>query len=166
MPTQKFSTLRTDIRNELRYLDYLVQQELHEFQRERSDPPTRTEVRAAGSIAHDFYSAVERIFKRIAVEVDGTVAEGAAWHRRLLGQMAATIPGVRPAVIDQELEDELHEYLRFRHLFRHVYGGELVWERFQERLTRMLSVHKKLGQRLDEFDEFLQALEEEFERES
>lgn len=60
MKTKKFSTLRTDIRNECRYLDYLVQQELHEFQQERSDPPTRTEIRAAGSIAHDFYGAIEQ----------------------------------------------------------------------------------------------------------
>lgn len=56
MTTQKLSSLRTDIQNELEYLDYLVQQELPDFQQNRSDPPTRIEIRAGGSIVHDFYS--------------------------------------------------------------------------------------------------------------
>ena len=101
-------------------------------------------VRARGSILHDSYNGVERVFLRIARELNGGVPRGEQWHRNLIGDMALEIPEVRPAVVDSSLANVLGEYLRFRHVFRNVYGGVLdtQW---------MASLEQRLPQTLAEF---------------
>ena len=94
-------------------------------------------LRARGSILHDFYNGVERVFVRIARELNGGVPRGDQWHRDLVDDMTLDIPEVRPAVIDRSLARTLGEYLRFRHVFRNVYGGVLEAE-------RMASLEKRL----------------------
>lgn len=91
--------------------------------------PSFLETRAAGSVLHDFYTGVEKIFKRIASRIDRDIPRGEDWHTELLSRMAIPISELRPAVISEELEERLSEYLRFRHLFRNIYGFELKWER-------------------------------------
>ena len=86
-------------------------------------------LRARASILHDFYTGVERVFVRLAEEINGGVPRGDNWHRQLLTDMAIAIPEVRPAVISGELADELAEFLRFRHVFRNVYGFVLQADR-------------------------------------
>ena len=81
--------------------------------------------RARGSILHDFYNGAERIFERIAAELNGGVPNAANWHQQLVADMALAIPGLRPAVIDDDLHNRLAEYRGFRHLFRNVYGSLL-----------------------------------------
>ena len=86
-------------------------------------------LRARGSMLHDFYTGVERVFVRLAEEINGGVPRGEQWHRQLLHDMAIAIPDVRPAVISSELERDLGEFLRFRHVFRNVYGFVLQADR-------------------------------------
>lgn len=59
---------------------------------------------------HSYYSGVERIFEDIARTVDGTIPDGADWHQRLLFQMSAEIPGIRPAVVDRKTRAGLDDY--------------------------------------------------------
>ena len=107
--------------------------------------PWRTgSLRARGSILHDFYNGVERVFVRIARELNGGVPRGDQWDRDLVDDMTLDIPEVRPAVIDQGLARTLGEYLRFRHVFRNVYGGVLEAE-------RMASLEKRLPETLAAF---------------
>ena len=108
-------------------------------------------VRARGSILHDFYNGVERVFLRIARELNGGVPRGDQWHRDLIGDMALAITEVRPAVIDDNLAEVLGEYLRFRHVFRNVYGGVLDAKRMatlEQRLPRTLAAFR---QRMEDF---------------
>lgn len=108
-------------------------------------------IRARGSMLHDFYNGVERIFVRIARELNGGVPRGEQWHRDLIDDMALAIPQVRPAVIDRDLANVLAEYLRFRHVFRNVYGGVLDPDRMaalEERLPETLAAFR---QRIDAF---------------
>lgn len=103
-------------------------------------------LRARGSILHDFYNGVERVFLRIARELNGGVPRGDQWHRDLLDDMTLEIAEVRPAVIDQDLARALGDYLRFRYLFRNVYGGVLDAERMaslEERLPETLAVFRQ-----------------------
>ena len=60
-------------------------------------------IRARGSMLHDFYNCVERVFLRIARELNGGVPRGEQWHRDLIDSMALEISGVRPAVVDRRL---------------------------------------------------------------
>ena len=105
-------------------------------------------LRARGSILHDFYNGVERVFLRIARELNGGVPRGDQWHRDLVDDMTLEIPEVRPAVIDQDLARALGDFLRFRHLFRNVYGGVLDAERMaslEERLPETLAAFRRAG---------------------
>ena len=108
-------------------------------------------VRTAGSIIHDLYCGIEKIFEKIAVGVDKNLPEGEDWHRELLLQMAKPLVGLRNGVISEELMRELKEFLRFRHLFRHIYGFELKWERIEPLCLRMESVVEKLKEEINRF---------------
>jgi hypothetical protein len=70
---------------------------------------------------HSFYGGLERLFELIATTVDGSLPQGANWHKLLLDQIAAEVPGVRPAVISEKIYKALDEYRGFRHVVRHVY---------------------------------------------
>jgi hypothetical protein len=89
----------------------------------------RTNIRIIESILHDFYTAIERIFCRVAEEMEGGLPNKRSWHISLLVEMSRSLEGVRPAVITPELRDNLQQYLEFRHLFRNIYGFELKVER-------------------------------------
>lgn len=157
MPTGKFVSLRADIQREQRNLDRLAD-EAQQLLADVPDQPTFRDIRAAGSILHDFYTAVERIFQRVATEVEGGLPSGLDWHTRLLLRMAAPVPDTRPLVISEPLKDNLGEYLRFRHLFRHLYGFELRWARCHELLADMPVIEGQLRHALDDFDRFLKSL--------
>ncbi len=103
-------------------------------------------LRARGSILHDFYSGIERVFVRIAEELNGGVPHGEQWHRQLVKDMSLEISGVRPAVIDEELARSLGDFRRFRHVFRNVYGFALEDERMrplEERLPAVLDAFRR-----------------------
>ena len=114
--------------------------------------------RSAGSILHDFYNCCERIFKKVAVEVNGGYEDAEKWHKALLFKMTIPIKGIRPAVITEELAAELDEYLSFRHVFRNIYGFELKGER----ITYLSGKFDKTAKRfITEIRRFLSFLEKE-----
>ena len=59
--------------------------------------------RAKGSILHDFYNGVERIFELITENINGKTTLNGQWHKRLLYQMTAEIKDIRPIVISNNL---------------------------------------------------------------
>lgn len=129
--------IKKEIAIELENLERLVN-EMEELTGRFSNEPDFIQTRAAGSILHDFYSGVENLFEKIAVNIDGELPEGDDWHKELLSQMGRSFEGIRGAVINEDLLGKLKEFLRFRHLFRNIYGFELKWNRF-EKLSRSLS---------------------------
>ena len=71
-------------------LDAMVQ-----LVRESANAPRGGDIyarRARGSILHDFYNGAERIFERIAAELNGGVPNVANWHQQLVADMALAIP--------------------------------------------------------------------------
>lgn len=113
-----------------------------------------------GSILHDFYCGVEKIFERIALALDSELPQGSDWHSQLLVRMGSEIEGIRPAVIDKLLQSQLREYLRFRHLFRNVYGFALEWGKLQGLVNSMPEMFKQFQSELSTFFNFLDALGE------
>jgi len=71
------------------------------------------------------------------VAADGGLPAGPDWHMQLLRRMAAGLPEVRPAGLDETLERALGELLRLRHLIRNVYGFELDWALMRPLADRM-----------------------------
>lgn len=138
--------LAAEIRGELASLALLEEQS--------AAAPRETDtfsLRARGSILHDFYNGIERVFVRIAEELNGGVPKGDQWHRQLLRDMSLEIPGLRLAVIDEDLERSLGDFLRFRHVFRNVYGFALEEQRMRPLEDRLPSVLGALRRQLDEF---------------
>ncbi len=144
-------SLKEDIQDQLASLARIAEeakQLLHRLPGE----PTFVEIRAAGSIVHDFYSGVERIFERIAVTLGpGLPVAGPGWHTVLLQSMETPAQGIRPAVIDHDLARQLLDYLRFRHLFRHSYGYELQWEKLRPLIEGLEGTLVMLREQIEQF---------------
>lgn len=150
MGARKFLLLKADIDREMAQVEHL----LEESRRDLSgvgEMPSRLEVRGVASVLHDFYSGVDRVFERIALELDGELPRGADWHSQLLNRMEEDVEGVRPQVLTPDLAERLRPYLRFRHLFRNIYGGQLRWERSTELLAEADEVWPLLKQQMQEF---------------
>ncbi len=125
-----FKILKAQIASELKNLWGLVEEAADITQREESN----INVRAGGSILHDFYSGVENIFHAIASDIDEKIPAGMSWHIELLNQMTLDVEGVRSAIVTKDTARMLEEYLRFRHLFRKRYGFELDWKSIKKLL--------------------------------
>ena len=75
----------------------------------------------------DIYSGFERIFERIANEIDGHIPRGSRWHKNLLEQMTE-IRSERPPVISENTYLLLENLLEFRHKVNNIYGRELKYD--------------------------------------
>ena len=71
---------------------------------------------------HNFYSAIEDIFKEINKIFETDIEQNISYHKDLLLRMKLDMPGFRPAFISTEVYNILSEILRFRHMFRHAYN--------------------------------------------
>ena len=153
-----FKVLKLSTEDEINKLE-LLDKEKNALLKRR---PSNYVVRAGGSILHDFYTGIEKIFESIAKEVDNRLPMGEEWHSELLHQMTLDIPGLRPQVITAKTEKKLREYLGFRHLFRKRYGFELDWQKLKKLLLGMSQIRSNLE---NEIGKFFEALNSLFQRE-
>lgn len=107
---------------------------------------------------HSFYTGLEHIFQLIAVELDGGVLGGPAWHSELLRQMTLDVPSVRPLVLRPQTAQELDEYCKFCHLIRHIYATNIAPSRIEQLVTKLPDLYTQLHQDLDAFLTFLDTL--------
>ena len=111
----------------------------------------------------EVYSGIERIFERIAREVDMHTPRGSRWHNDLLEQMAERQSG-RPPVIAQKTLLRLKELLDFRHKVNNIYGDELIYEKAEEHAKPIRDLFATLSEELDMFIDFLPETEGTHER--
>lgn len=127
-----------------------------EAQRRLSGDPNDPGAQAMAGVAlHAWYTGFEAILERVARELDGSVPSGDRWHRDLLYQGSAEVPGVRQAVFDPADVHELTQLLAFRHFFRHAYAVEFDPARLRTELTRLGSLGPRVELTLDHFEAFL-----------
>lgn len=105
---------------------------------------------------HGLYSGFEHLFTRIAETIDGNLPQGAEWHKLLLGQMKAEIPGIRPAVISNETGEFLDELRRFRHIVRNVYTHHIDPERLKKLVEGSSKSFAQLKAEISAFAAFLE----------
>ena len=105
---------------------------------------------------HGFYSGLERLFELVATVVDNNKPQGDEWHKELLEQMSKEIPGVRPAVISEEVRRRLDEYRRFRHLIRNVYTFKLDPPKVGELLEKTPALFTQIRREMLAFANFLE----------
>lgn len=121
---------------------------------QRTDPGA---LALAAVALHGWYTGVETIFERIARELDGDVPRGDRWHRELLAQMAAEIPGTRPPVLTAALVPDLAALLAFRHFFRHAYAVSLDPGHLETELARLVRTERAVSEALDGLVAFARA---------
>jgi hypothetical protein len=73
----------------------------------------------------------------------------------LLAQMFLPMPGLRPAVLPEELRPALRELLGFRHLFRHAYATPLDLQRLRELANHFHRVMPEAARALEAFGALL-----------
>lgn len=85
------------------------------------EEPTDIELSALATMLHSFYTGIENIFKRIAVEIDGAPPGGDTWHRDLLNSMAVPA-GKRDAVISEPQRVQRSPFRQSQAGGRHAQG--------------------------------------------
>lgn len=143
-----------------------IRQELEEVQRvlERISEGWERSRRSADdyyvdSVAlnlHGLYSGLERIFAQIAENIDDDLPQGEDWHKLLLAQMKSEIPGLRPAVISNEMWEVLDDLRKFRHVVRNVYTHHLDPVRLGKLVKRSTKHFAQLDAEISAFARFLE----------
>lgn len=122
-----------------------------------SREPNAIELSALATFLHSFYSGIENSLKRVAVEIDGGLPSGSAWHRQLLTSMASATH-LRPPVLSEALYETVSEYLAFRHFFRQAYSFHFEWSKMSD---LVLNAQQVMRQFETEIDSFLNSLSRE-----
>ncbi len=107
---------------------------------------------------HNFYTGCERIFQKIADDINGGVPRSIDWHKRLLKSMSLEIENIRPLAISRETARALEEYLAFRHVVRNIYGFEIDSERLKGLISRVYDTHERFKKDINIFIDFLRKL--------
>ncbi len=102
----------------------------------------------------DVYRGIERIFERIATEVDSHLSRGSRWHKNLLEQMTKQRPE-RPPVISQETFLLLEALLEFRHKANNIYTDELIYENTEEHAKVINKLFQSFSDDLNTFTDSL-----------
>ena len=157
MSEPRFAALAAELEAELEEIEALGGEAERAAGRIAAEPDT-LDLRAAGSVLHDFYSGLERIFERIAIELDGGTPTGVGWHAALLRRMSLPVESIRPAVLSKETASHLDVYLRFRHVFRNVYGRRLQWSRMRPLLDDLPVALRTIGGEIRAFVAWLRRL--------
>jgi hypothetical protein len=150
--TVKYILLKDKIADEFAKLEKLIQRL---FAARQKHGASEIFVEFAAVNLQAYYTGIERIFRMLAENIDGSIPESEKWHKDLLNQIAIEIPQIRPPVISKALRDELVEYLMFRHLIRNVYPFDINEKKVEELLNKLQRVHEQLSRELETFQEFL-----------
>ncbi len=102
----------------------------------------------------DVYRGIERIFERIANEVDAHLSRGSRWHKNLLEQMTKQRPE-RPPVISQETFLLLEALLEFRHKVNNIYADELIYENIEKHAKGIKKLFQSFSDDLNTFTDSL-----------
>ena len=102
----------------------------------------------------EVYSGIERIFERIANEIDKHLPKGERWHTDLLTQMAERHPE-RPPVISEGTRRRLRQLLKFHHKVNNIYGNELIYEEVEKHAKQVGKLFESVVEELNAFNAFL-----------
>lgn len=106
---------------------------------------------------HNLYSAVEDLFREIAVTFENRIGDRTTYHRELLKRMTIHVPTIRPRVISAQRFALLDELRAFRHVFRHSYTYELDAERVARLKEKVLAQWHQVEEDLSQFEAFLRS---------
>ncbi|BCB96346.1 hypothetical protein JZK55_12680 [Dissulfurispira thermophila] len=161
MKRQRIPDLISEIKDEFNIIGILVS-DIKETSNElpKSQKKKRIYEESLALKLHNFYTGCERIFQKIADDINGGVPHSIDWHKRLLKSMSLEIEKIRPSVISKETAKALEEYLAFRHVVRNIYGFEIDSERLHRLIEKLDGTYKMMKKEIDAFVDFLRELSE------
>jgi len=142
--------LRKQITVELEQLDHLFEVHRPLLHKCLESSASEIELSALAAFLHSFYTGVENIFKRVAIEIDGVPPRGESWHRDLLDAMTQPT-AQRPRCISPDLHDRLMDYLQFRHFFRHAYVFQLQFAKIRPIVTGCEDTYQEFRREIETF---------------
>ena len=148
-------TLIAEIKNEQNKLEKLYKNLIIQLEKSDLENIEEFSIRGFSSILHDYYSRLERIFIKLANDLNGGVPNGYHWHIRLLEQMAIDIEQIRPKLISSDNFSYVRDLLSFRHLFRNIYGFELEKEKVVDLINKLVKYHTQIVKDINKFLKFL-----------
>jgi len=157
---QLIRRLQSEINQEISSLEALLRELETLKPRLTQKEVSNLDLRAAGSILHDFYNGIENIFRRIAQELNGGLPAGEDWHKQLLTDMSLEVKGVRPSLVSRDLKLKLQKYLGFRHIFRNIYGFHLEQEQVKAMVREFPRILSWLKREIATFQKYLDKLSE------
>lgn len=100
MRKERIPDLISEVKDELERIHQLVS-EIQEMSGTipRSGKMKRIYEESRALKLHNFYTGCERIFRKIADDINGGVPRSSNWHKRLLKSMSLDIEKIRPPVI-------------------------------------------------------------------
>ena len=159
MKKERIPDLVSEIKDELSLIDTLVTDIIETADRiPKSRPEKRIYEESLALKLHNFYTGYERIFQRIADDINGGVPRSLDWHKRLLKSMSLEIEDIRPSLISKDTAKLLEEYLAFRHVIRNIYGFEIDSERLKRLIEKIYGTHQRLTKEINSFIRFLKKL--------
>lgn len=132
MESSQIAGLTAELKAQLRLLER-VHQRLQE--RSATGLTTPAQLDSAAYQIHNLYCAAEDLLKLVAQAFENRIGAGGEWHRTLLLRMSQPVPGIRPALLSEELFDVMNRLRGFRHFVRHAYVTEIDPAQLQANLT-------------------------------
>ena len=159
MKKESLPELIAEIKDELRLLEKLVS-EIQETGQNIPQSPREHRIyeESLALKLHNFYTGCERIFQKIAGDINGNVPTSLNWHKRLLRSMTLDIENIRPPVLSQKTEKALSEYLAFRHVVRNIYGFEIDSEKLSGLVQKVEKTYQEVKNNLNRFLHFLREM--------
>ncbi len=119
-------------------------------------PPDAREFieRALSADLAEVYTGFEKIFERIAYEVDKHIPSSSQWHNDLLGQMAER-RSERPPIVSKISQRRLRRLLKFRHKVNNIYGDELIYEKAEKHAKWVGKLFENVSEELNAFTDYL-----------
>jgi len=153
---KKYLILCQNINNELEEINKAVQRakKAWEFAQKKD------EILYLDSLAlnlHSFYNGIERIFERVAENIDEFKPGNINWHQEILNQMTLEVPNIRPALISQDLKEKLDEYSAFRHIVRNIYSHNFRVDKMKNLIESIDKIYSEIESSLQDFCKFLKA---------
>ncbi len=157
MTGRGYRSVAARIRQEVPELDRVVSRAVRAWASASGDPEDLL-VDATALNVHSFYAGLERIFTLVAERIDASLPSGPNWHQDLLRQMTTQLPGVREAVLTQDLFPALDRYRGFRHVVRNVYAYVLDPRLVAVLVDDLPETSERVREQLEAFADALEAI--------